>query len=201
MTLRTCRKLRTPLNFLPVSILLALAAAASGQAPHEIGITLDPATTAIHWTLVTNTHTVHGTFKLKSATIALNTETGAATGLVAIDAASGESGSSGRDARMHKEILESGKYPTIAFKPTHVEGKFDPANTRSVTIDGTVTLHGQDHPLQLAIDLQPKGTSIGLTTHFAVPFVEWGLKDPSTFVFRTEKQVALEIQGTATIKP
>jgi hypothetical protein len=31
-----------------------------------------------------------------------------------------------------------------------------------------------------------------------VPFVAWGLKDPSTFVFRTDKEVLLDIDATIT---
>jgi polyisoprenoid-binding protein YceI len=184
-----------------LALALALVSATHAQAPHEIGITLDPAITAIQWTLVTNTHTVHGTFKLKSGAMTLNPETGAASGLIVVDATSGESGDSARDSRMHKVILESAKFPTVTFRPVHVSGKFDPATTRSVTVDGIITLHGQEHPLQLTVALDPKASGPELTTHFILPYVEWGLKDASTFIFRAEKQVTLEIKGTATISP
>jgi hypothetical protein len=42
---------------------------------------------------------------------------------VAIDAASGESGSASRDKRTHNEILESAKYPEIVFRPDRTQGK------------------------------------------------------------------------------
>jgi polyisoprenoid-binding protein YceI len=181
-------------------VLVRCVAAAPALPAQAIGIALDPATTAIHWTLVTNTHTVHGTFKLKSGAVRLDLATEGATGLIVVDAASGESGSSARDARMQKEILESAKYPTIAFKPTRIE-KFDVIGTQSIAVAGVMTLHGQDHPMVMTVDLKPNGKALEVTTHFAVPFVEWGIKDPSTFVFRTEKKVEIEIQGTATVTP
>jgi hypothetical protein len=34
-----------------------------------------------------------------------------------------------------------------------------------------------------------------------VPFVAWGLRDPSTFIFRTDKEVALEIDAVITPEP
>jgi len=39
-----------------------------------------------------------------------------------------------------------------------------------------------------------------MTTKFSVPFVKWGMKDPSTFVFRVDKDVQLEVEGVAQLK-
>ena len=161
-------------------------------------VTLAPAQTSIHWTLNTTLHTVHGTFKLESGSFRVDPATGEASGLIAIDATSGESGDSARDRRMHGAILESGSFPEITYRPTHVSGHIDLSNGGDVTVDGTFRLHGADHPLQLSIHLQPQGNGAKLTTHFVIPFVAWGLKDPSTFVFRTEKQVTLDVDSTFT---
>ena len=196
------RNLRPSLAALCCGLLLALAAGATAQKPQTpFAITLDPSTTAVHWTLNTTIHTVHGTFKLKSGAFRIDPATGDASGLIVIDATSGESGDSSRDQRMHAAILESAQYPTITFRPTHVDGPIDLSTTGLVTVHGIFTLHGQDHPLQITVNLHPQSSAVALATHFTIPFVAWGLKDPSTFVFRTDKQVILDVDATVVPTP
>ena len=181
---------------------LVMATAAVAQKPKTpFAVTLDPATTAIHWTLNTTFHTVHGTFKLKSGSFRIDPSTGEASGLIILDATSGESGDAARDRRMHTVILESPQYPTISFRPTHVDGSFDLNVASIVMVHGVVTLHGQDHPLQITVELHPQSSAVAISTRFAVPFVAWGLKDPSTFVFRTDKEVILDIAATIATTP
>lgn len=178
-------------------MVLELTAAARAQAPATpIAITLDPATTSIRWTLNTTLHMVEGTFKLKNGAFKIDPTTGRVDGEIVVDAASGESGDSSRDKRMHSAILESAQYPTITFRPTHIDGKIDLAAAGSVAVDGILNLHGRDHPMTITVDLHPQGDGVAMTTHFTVPFVAWGLKDPSSFVFRTDKQVTLDVEAT-----
>jgi polyisoprenoid-binding protein YceI len=179
-------------------VVLGLTAAAPAQAPATpIAITLDPSTTSIRWTLDTTVHTVHGTFKLKNGAFKIDPATGSVNGEIVVDATSGESGDSGRDKRMHSAVLESAQYPTITFRPTHIDGKIDLAAAGSVVVDGILNLHGQDHPMKITVNLHPQGDGVALATHFTVPFIAWGLKDPSTFIFRTDKQVTLDVEATA----
>jgi polyisoprenoid-binding protein YceI len=179
-------------------VVLGLTAAARAQAPATpIAITLDPSTTSIRWTLNTTLHTVDGTFKLKNGAFKIDAATGSVNGEIVVDAASGESGDSARDKRMQSAVLESAQYPTITFRPTHIDGKIDLAAAGSVVVDGILNLHGQDHPMKITVNLHPQGDGVALATHFTVPFVAWGLKDPSTFVFRTDKQVTLDVEATA----
>src|SRR6185437_10834040 len=42
-----------------------------------------------------------------------------------------------------------------------------------------------------AVELAPDHWS--LTVHFAVPYVKWGMKDPSTFILRVEKAVDIDL--------
>ena len=174
-----------------------LAAPLAAQKPQQaIAVNLDPSAVNIHWTLNTTIHTVHGTFKLKNGSFRIDPATGDASGLIVIDATSGESGDSARDKRMHGGVLESAKYSVITFRPTHVDGHIDLRTAGSVIVHGVINLHGQDHPLDLTVNLRPQGQAVALATHFTVPFVAWGMKDPSTFIFRTDKDVALDVDGT-----
>ena len=197
-TRRAHNSIRAFSALLGLLVVLGLTAAARAQAPATpIAITLDPSTTSIRWTLDTTAHTVHGTFKLKNGAFKIDPATGSVNGEIVVDAASGESGDSGRDKRMQSAVLESAQYPTITFRPTHIDGKIDLAAAGSVVVDGILNLHGQDHPMKITVNLHPQGDDVALATHFTVPFVAWGLKDPSTFVFRTDKQVTLDVEATA----
>ncbi len=166
------------------------------SAPQDF--TFDPAATVVHWTVNSNVHTVHGTFKLRNGSISIDPATGAASGLIVIDAASGQSGDNARDSRMNSVVLETAKYPTITFRPVRVEGKVDLTASGSITVDGVMNLHGQDHPMQLAVTLHPKDAAVAAVCHFIVPYVAWGLKVPSVMIFRVEKQVVIDIEATVT---
>ncbi len=188
---------RSRLSALCCTLLLVLGTTTVAQTPQApFAITLDSSTTSIHWTLNTTLHTVHGTFKLKSGAFRIDPATGDASGLIVVDATSGESGDSSRDKRMHTAILESAQYPTFTFRPTHVDGNIDLAASGPVIVHGILNLHGQDHPLQITVNLHPQSSAVVLATHFTVPFVAWGLKDPSTFVLRTDKEVILDVDAT-----
>ena len=180
-----------------VAWLAVAPAAVAQQKTSALDFNLDPANTAIHWTLNTNVHVVHGTFKLKNGTVHIDPASGNATGLIVIDATSGDSGDSARDKRMDNVVLETAKYPTITFRPTRVEGKVDLNSSGPITVDGVMTLLGQDHPMQLIVNLHPQDSRVASESHFTVPYVAWGLKDPSFMMFRTEKQVAIDIEATA----
>src|ERR1700687_3592749 len=100
----------------------------------EIVLTLDTAQSTVHWTVDTTLHMVHGTFALKSGTVHFDPDTGKAGGEIVVVAASGESGNNSRDARMHREILETPKYPEVIFRPTQVQGKVGPSSASDIKL-------------------------------------------------------------------
>ena len=110
--------LRLPRRTL-VILTLALASLlmASSAIAQDAVLELDPAQTQFNFTLGDVLHTVRGTFKLKRGTVKFDPATGHASGLVVVDATSGNSGSNARDHKMHKDILESAQYPEVTFAP------------------------------------------------------------------------------------
>jgi len=160
----------------------------------------DPAGTKINWTLKSVLHTVHGTFQLKGGFITLNEETGAAEGEIIVETASGESDNGSRDRRMRSDVLESTKYPEAIFHPQKVTSVVHAGQTQTVTVEGTFTLHGVDHPLTLQVKTALNGDTLTAETSFEVPYVEWGMKDPSTLMLRVAKQVQVNIEARATLK-
>lgn len=193
------------IKFRLVAIVMAAFAAAPpvlhAQQTAPLTITLNPAQTAIRWTLGTTLHTVHGTFTLKEGSFRVDPTTGDVSGRIVVDASSGESGDSARDRRMQGDVLESGSFPEIVYRPSHVSGAIDLASGGDVELDGTLHLHGKDHPLRLTIHLAPGGSVTKLTTHFTIPYVEWGMKDPSKVFLHVDKQVALDVNATFASPP
>ena len=161
---------------------------------------LDPAKTAVNFTLGDVLHTVHGTFRLKSGTIHFDPASGAAGGDVVIDAASGDSGNRTRDKKMNKDILETQRYPTIEFLPKHFTGKVSPQGESQVQVEGTFRLHGSDHDLTLTFPIQVAGQQLSTSTHFEVPYEAWGLKNPSTLFLRVNNIVQIDITAAGTIE-
>lgn len=154
---------------------------------------LDPAKTHIEFTLAATLHTVHGTFALKSGSLHFNPSTGSVSGLVIADATSGDTGNNGRDHKMHQEILESQRYPEITFTPTKLSGKVELQGDSTVQVAGTLRLHGTDHPVTLALPVQAKGNNLSARTHIVIPYIAWGLKNPSTFMLHVSDKVEVDI--------
>ena len=164
-------------------------------------VILDPAQTQVHWKLNGNLHTTHGTFKLKTGEVIFNPATGVAEGELLIDATTGESGDAARDKRMQEEVLESNRYPAIFFHPTAIKGSFKTGESpQELSSQGTFNIHGADHPLQLPLKVQVAGGTVTATTHFTVPYVDWGMKDPSKFLFKVSKQVEIDISTKGTLE-
>ncbi len=173
-------------------LVLTMSPALFGQ---ETVLALDAAQAHVDFTLPDVLHTVHGSFKLKRGTIRYDFATGKCSGEIVIDAQSGNSGSEARDGRMRKNILDTDKYPEIVFIPDHVEGSVAKAN-----VHGTFRIHGKDHEMTMAVTTVANGSSLDLTTQFSVPYVQWGMPDPSTFVLRVGKIVTIDVHAPGHIQ-
>jgi polyisoprenoid-binding protein YceI len=179
---------------------LATCGAYAQSAPSTITVHLDPAETKIAWTLDSVLHTVHGTFEMKGGLVVLNEKTGSAQGEIIIETASGKSGNDTRDGRMKKDVLESAKYPEAIFHPAKITGFVNSGETQTITVEGMFTIHGADHPLTLQVETTVKGDRVTAKTSFTVPYVAWGMKDPSTFMLHVEKEVKVEVNAQGSLK-
>lgn len=177
---------------------LALCAALAAAC---LQVQFDAARTRIEFTLSDVLHTVHGTFKLKSGVIDFDPATGAATGKIVVDATSGESGSGGRDRRMHKNILESDRYSEITFVPDHVEGKLNPGGDATLQVHGLFGIHGAEHEITLPFQIHESKDTIEADTTFPVPYVKWGMKNPSTLFLRVSDTVQIHIHTAGHPNP
>ena len=168
----------------------------------KITLHLDPTKTEIRFTLSDVLHTVHGTFAMKSGTIAYDPATGHAEGEVVVELDSGNSGSPTRDRLMKENILQTATFREAIFRPETVSAAPKPGADQQITVDGIFTIHGKDHPLRLVMTVRMTSPDhLTATTEFGVPYVAWGMKDPSTFVLRVEKQVIVDVAAEGTVDP
>ena len=183
---------------LAIVIALALSfaarAASASSAGTRIGIIkLDPAKTLVEFRLGGSLHSTHGKFQLRTGIIKTDSATGKAEGTIVVDAASGDSGDSIRDHRMKDSVLEAEKFPEITFTARHIVGHVDRGGVFQAKLEGVLKLHGVDH----ALTIDAHGTLIDdnlvATAHFSIPYVQWGLKDPSVLFFAVAKQVDIDI--------
>jgi polyisoprenoid-binding protein YceI len=152
--------------------------------------------TTVSFTLGDVLHTVHGNFRLASGQIRFVPDSNSISGELIVDATSGNSGSSARDRKMHKEILESEHYPEVTFRPDRVDGKVAADGVSTVQVHGMFGIHGTEHEITVPVQVELAADHWNLTAHFDVPYVQWGLKDPSTFILRVEKKVEIEVRAS-----
>ena len=185
---------------LPVLVALPQHAAPQSTAA-PVAFEVDPTQSTVRWTLGSSLHTVHGTFVLKRGSFQFDPATGKASGEVVADATSGKSGNDGRDRKMHKDVLESGRFGEIIFRPDSITGKLETQGEATMQVHGTFALHGSEHELTVPMQANLSGDHWSGTAKFSIPFIEWGLKNPSTWLLKVDHAVNIELELKGTMQP
>ena len=60
-------------------------------------------------------------------------------------------------------------------------------------------IHGQDHEVTFHGKENLQDDRVTASAKFVMPYVSWGMKDPSTFVLRVNDKVDLEMSLTGII--
>jgi len=182
-------------------VLLALPQHAAPQtAASPLVFNLDPAQSSVHWTLGSSLHTVHGTFALKSGRLKIDPATSKASGEIIADATSGQSGNDGRDRKMHKEVLESARFNEVIFRPDSMAGSLAAQGDSTVRLHGHFLLHGGEHELTVPVQANLAGDHWTGSAKFSVPYVEWGLKNPSTWLLKADHAVTIELEMKGSVQ-
>ena len=183
--------------------LLALAAALAAQSPaqasHEIVLQLDAAQTRADITLSGNLHTVEGSFSLKRGSLHFDPASGRASGEIAFDATSGKTGNGSRDNKMHKDVIESGRYPEIVFRPDRADGILASSGTSRLQVHGMFAIHGAEHELTLPVEVTLGENSWSAKSSFQVPYAQWGMKNPSMLFFKVGDTVQVVFHASGSI--
>jgi hypothetical protein len=57
------------------------------------------------------------------------------------------------------------------------------------------SIHGADHELTMPVRIDLTRGRWVADTHFTIPYVKWGLKNPSTFLLRVSESVEIDIHA------
>jgi polyisoprenoid-binding protein YceI len=174
-----------------ITVFSALACLAA--ADQDVAFQLDPQRSTVTFTLGDVLHTVRGTFRLEQGSLRFDPTSGKLAGAIVVDAKSGDTGSGARDRKMHREVLESDRYPEISFRPDRVEGTVLLPGKSSVRVHGIFSVHGSDHELIVPTEVEINANHWTATMHFAVPYAKWGMKNPSTLFLRVSESVEIDL--------
>ena len=116
-----------------------------------------------------------------------------------MDAGSGDSGNKKRDKKMTNDQMKAQTYPAVTFAPSKFSGQVKDSGDSTGQVDGNFTLIGQAHPISVPMNVRMEGDHFTAAGEFTVPFVSWGMKDPSFLMFKVEKEVKVQLKLNGTV--
>ena len=164
----------------------------------EQSLVLDPSRSRVEFVLAATLHTVRGELDLVRGELRFDPAGGGVAGEIVVDARSARTGIDARDREMHRKVLESARFPEIALRAGRLEVLRRDAATANVRLHATLEIHGAAH----AVAIPARVTALAddrlvVEAAFRVPYVAWGMRDPSTFVLRVGKEVEVGVRAEA----
>ncbi len=183
------------------AIVLTAAALAAGAPEGTLWVRVDPGASRVTFLLGATLHKVEGSAPLPAADLRLDPATGAMSGTITVPAASVTTGHARRDRKMHEQVLESARFPEIVLHPRRLRGAWDAATGGEVILEADLEIHGDRHaitvPLRITVDA---GRAVA-RGELTIPYVAWGMEDPSAFLLRVAKEVLVQVTLAAEITP
>jgi polyisoprenoid-binding protein YceI len=160
---------------------------------------VNPDASEVKMTLNTSREVVNGTFHIQSGSIEFDRSAPRMSGSVVVLAGSGKTGNDSRDKKMNRDILEVEQYATVSFEPKSCTGVIAPSGDSNIKVTGIFTLLGTPHEITVPMLVHLEAGSATAEAHFVVPYVEWGLKNPSFLIWKAENDVAIDLHLSGTI--
>ena len=176
------------------AVLLAPAAFAQHQT-----FVVNPDASEVKMTLNTTHEVVNGIFHVQSGSIEFDRSTPRMSGSVVVLAGSGKTGNDSRDKKMNKDILEVEQYATVSFEAKTYSGVIAPSGDSNLQVTGIFTLLGTPHEITIPMLVHLEGTNATAKARFVVPYVQWGLKNPSFMIWKADNDVAIDLNLVGTI--
>jgi polyisoprenoid-binding protein YceI len=114
-------------------------------------------------------------------------------GSVVVLAGTGNTGNDSRDKKMNKDFLEVEQYATVSFAPKSCAGVVAPSGDSTIQVTGIFTLLGTSHENTIPMLVHIEGTAATARAHLVLPYVQWGLKNPSFLVWKADNDVAIDV--------
>jgi len=180
-------------RFVPsLLVVLPMLLVASAFAQNQT-FTITPESSDVSFTLGGSAHGTHGTFHVQSGSINFDRSAPKMAGSVVVAAGSGKTGNDSRDKTMTNDVLDAPHFTDVSFVPQSYQGTVAPTGDSTIQVTGVFTLHGTPHDLTVPMEVHIDVTNCTAKTHFIVPYVKWGLKDPSVFILKVAKDVDVSL--------
>ena len=171
---------------------LAGLLAPAALAQHQTFVA-NPDASEVKMTLKTTHEVVNGTFHIQSGSIEFDPSAAKISGSVVVLAGSGKTGNDSRDKKMNKDILGVEQHATVSFEPKSYAGVIALSGDSTIQVTGIFTLLGTPHEISIPILVHLEGAAATAKAHFVVPYIQWGLKDPSFMFWKVDKDVAIDL--------
>lgn len=179
------------MKFFAVVALAGLVSPAA-VAQHQT-VAVNPDASEIKMTLNTTHEVVNGSFHIQSGAIDFDRTKPQMAGSVVVAAGSGKTGNDSRDKKMNKDILKTSQYTTVSFAPKSYTGTIVPTGDSTIQVRGVFTLLGNPHDLTIPLQVHIDGSRVAAKGKFVIPYVQWGLKNPSFLFWKAEDDVSIAI--------
>ena len=174
------------------SLVFAVGVCSIAHAQHQT-FTVSPDASEVKIQLNTTHEVVHGVFHVRSGTIEYDPRQPTMSGLITVAAAGGTTGNGSRDKRMSKDILKADKFTTITFAPKTYSGTIKASGDSTIQVNGVFTLLGSPHDLTIPMQVHLDSSSALASAEFVVPYIQWGLKNPSFLIWKAEENVTVYV--------
>ncbi len=173
-------------------LILATALNHAAFAQHQT-FAVNPDASEVRMQLNTTHEVVNGLFHVQSGSIDFDRTAARISGTVVVAAGSGKTGNDSRDKKMHKDILKVDQYTTISFSPKTYTGTIGPSGDSTIQVSGMFTLLGTPHDLTVPMQVHMEGSKATVKAKFIVPYVQWGLKNPSFMIWKADNDVSINL--------
>ncbi len=180
------------------SVVFAVILAPAALAQHQTFV-VNPDASKVKMTLKTTHEIVNGTFHIQSGLIEYDRATPKMTGTVVVLAGSGKTGNDSRDKKMYNDILLVREHATVLFTPKTYTGVIAASGDSTIQVTGIFTLLDMPHEITVPMLVHLDGTSTTAKAHFVVPYVQWGLKNPSFMFWKADNDVVIDLSLVGTI--
>jgi polyisoprenoid-binding protein YceI len=183
-----------------LSVLALAGAMCSVAMAQQTRFNIDPSKSQVQFSLG-GFHEVNGFFKVSKGDIRFDRKTSAMSGLISVEAGSGNSGNGARDKKMKSDELHASKFPSVTFAPSQFTGILKDAGESSIQVHGTFTLIGKPHPIVVPMTVTINGSRCVAKGSFVVPYVQWGMKDPTMMFMKEAKDVKVDLTLVGSLTP
>jgi YceI-like domain len=173
-------------------VALALIFAPAVLAQHQT-FAVNSDASEVKMKLNTTHEVVDGTFHIQFGSINFDRTASNISGVVIVAAGSGKTGNDSRDKKMNKDILKVDQFATVSFAPKAYNGTIAASGDSTIQVSGVFTLLGTAHDLTIPMQIHIDGSKATARAQFVVPYVQWGLKNPSFLIWKADNDVAIDL--------